>query len=537
MSSLDSLNMKILRRVIVLSLVSLSFVVFSSSSVAEASFKLVDYTTKNGVHNWEKWKEGNDYREVFRYPGNNSDYPNNQYWTAPTGIKNNDALVELWGAGGNGGHGHTQYKGSGPGGGGSGGGAGGYIFALDKVTPGDRYFMYIGQAGTEIMKNKVGYDSRNQTNEIDDPTRLQGASAGGSASVFKWDVGLPNCSSNPNTQCNHGKAVGDRIIGAGGGGPGLSLFANPYGTCIEEGGGLFSAFQASGWSCFPKSMAWPPYGSGGFIFVDSAGMAWGGSNSNLFVLSKTNVDIFNQASQILYDIFTKDNKPVPPGLVDWIVHVIGTGGWPGNYEVKSSGTSVTGGGGGGKGVVISRYPNSVNDYYSGDIYYYYLPQSASGEAGGGWCCGYDSTYATGNPGAGAPATVSPFNGYSFGAGGDGKMKEDEWGVGGNGGAVVSYTICSEADPDCNSFLPTNGFIDIGLRVNQGTVSVPDIQKIAIENPSSVTTSKLIIFKNGHTYHVALVDPGDADATKVRVVLQDGTSKALRKYTGSDPVVN
>ncbi len=528
---------KTFKRMVVFSLVYLGAFLFSGTSVAEATFKLVDHTEKNGINNWEKWKEGYDYREIFRYPGNNNTYPNNHYWTAPEGIKNNEALVELWGAGGNGGHGHTYYKGSGPGGGGSGGGAGGYIFAIDKVTPKDRYFMYIGQAGTEIMKNKVGYDSRNQTNDVDDPTRLQGASAGGSASVFKWDVGLPSCNSNPNTQCNQGKAVGDRIIGAGGGGPGLSLFANPYGSCIEEGGGLFSAFQASGWSCFPKLMAWPPYGGGGFIFVDSDGIAWGGSNSNLLVLSKTNVDIFNQASQILYDIFTKDNKPIPSGLVDWITHMIGTGGWPGNYEVNSSGTSITRGGGGGKGVVINRYPNSVNDYYSSDIYYYYLPQGSSGEPGGGWCCGYDATYATGAPGKGGPASVSPFTGYAFGAGGDGKLKEDQWGVGENGGAVISYTICPEADPDCNSLLPTNGFIDIGLRVNQGTASVPSIQKIAIEDPEGVPTSNLIIWKNNKKYHIALVDPSDKDATKVVILLPDGAKKALMRYTGTNPIVN
>ena len=84
---------------------------------------------------------------------------------------------------------------------------------------------------------------------------------------------------------------------------------------------------------------------------------------------------------------------------------------------------------------------------------------------------------------------------------------------------------------------SNNFIDIGLRVNQGTPTSPNIQHIAIESVVTppATPSKLRIAKNGTAYgtnifHVALVDPGDANATKVRIKLADGSVKALRSCT-------
>lgn len=72
------------------------------------------------------------------------------------------------------------------------------------------------------------------------------------------------------------------------------------------------------------------------------------------------------------------------------------------------------------------------------------------------------------------------------------------------------------------------FIDIGLRVNQGTQTVPDIQKIAIEDPSGSVSSPLMIAKGGVKYHVALVDPSDPFATKAHIRLASGVVKALRK---------
>lgn len=73
------------------------------------------------------------------------------------------------------------------------------------------------------------------------------------------------------------------------------------------------------------------------------------------------------------------------------------------------------------------------------------------------------------------------------------------------------------------------FIDIGLKVNQGTQSVPDIQKIAIEDPSGTLSSPLMIAKGSTKYHVALVDPSDPFATKVHIRLASGITKALRKF--------
>lgn len=72
------------------------------------------------------------------------------------------------------------------------------------------------------------------------------------------------------------------------------------------------------------------------------------------------------------------------------------------------------------------------------------------------------------------------------------------------------------------------FIDIGLKINQGTQVSPDIQKIAIEDPSGSVSSPLMIAKNGTKYHIALVDPSDPFATKAHIKLAGGVIKALRK---------
>ncbi len=76
---------------------------------------------------------------------------------------------------------------------------------------------------------------------------------------------------------------------------------------------------------------------------------------------------------------------------------------------------------------------------------------------------------------------------------------------------------------------TASFIDIGFRVNQGTLTSPDIQRIAIENPSSPVSSPLKLAKNGIKYNVALVDPSHPLATKVHIKLADGIIKALRRF--------
>lgn len=76
---------------------------------------------------------------------------------------------------------------------------------------------------------------------------------------------------------------------------------------------------------------------------------------------------------------------------------------------------------------------------------------------------------------------------------------------------------------------TVSYIDIGLRVNQGTTASPDIQRIAIEDPSGFVSSPLKIAKNGIKYNVALVDPSHPLATKVHIRLADGITKALRKF--------
>ncbi len=79
------------------------------------------------------------------------------------------------------------------------------------------------------------------------------------------------------------------------------------------------------------------------------------------------------------------------------------------------------------------------------------------------------------------------------------------------------------------------FIDIGLKVNQGTNILPDIQSIAIEDPLTATSSTLMISKNNNIYRVALVDISDPNASKIHLKNKDGTIVALRKYTSTiDP---
>ncbi len=68
-----------------------------------------------------------------------------------------------------------------------------------------------------------------------------------------------------------------------------------------------------------------------------------------------------------------------------------------------------------------------------------------------------------------------------------------------------------------------GVVDIGLRAYDGT----GIIKIACE-PAGTLTSPLRISKNGTTYAVTLVDPADANASKIRVKTSSGI-KALKKY--------
>ncbi len=68
-----------------------------------------------------------------------------------------------------------------------------------------------------------------------------------------------------------------------------------------------------------------------------------------------------------------------------------------------------------------------------------------------------------------------------------------------------------------------GVVDIGLRAYDGT----NVIKIACE-PTGTLTSPLRISKNSTIYAVTLVDPTDANASKIRVKTSSGI-KALKKY--------
>jgi hypothetical protein len=65
--------------------------------------------------------------------------------------------------------------------------------------------------------------------------------------------------------------------------------------------------------------------------------------------------------------------------------------------------------------------------------------------------------------------------------------------------------------------------DIGLRAYDGTAII----RIPVE-PAGLLTSPLRIAKNGVTYGIALVDPADPRASKLRVQTKSGT-KALARF--------
>jgi len=72
-------------------------------------------------------------------------------------------------------------------------------------------------------------------------------------------------------------------------------------------------------------------------------------------------------------------------------------------------------------------------------------------------------------------------------------------------------------------ISAQSYQDVGLRVYDGTGTI----SIAVE-PLGTLTSPLRIYKNGNIYGIALVDPSDPDASKIRIQASSGI-KALRKY--------
>ncbi len=77
------------------------------------------------------------------------------------------------------------------------------------------------------------------------------------------------------------------------------------------------------------------------------------------------------------------------------------------------------------------------------------------------------------------------------------------------------------------------FMDIGLRINQGTLLIPDITHIAVEIEGMFrddVSSKLRIVKNNKIYRIALVEVNDPNASKARISLGNGVVKSLRACT-------
>lgn len=66
-------------------------------------------------------------------------------------------------------------------------------------------------------------------------------------------------------------------------------------------------------------------------------------------------------------------------------------------------------------------------------------------------------------------------------------------------------------------------VDVGLRMHDGTKT----EKLAADDKPSASPMKFK--KDGATYGVMLVNPNDPDATKGRVRLASGETKALKRY--------
>ena len=97
-------------------------------------------------------------------------------------------------------------------------------------------------------------------------------------------------------------------------------------------------------------------------------------------------------------------------------------------------------------------------------------------------------------------------------------------------SIVAANGCDITIPPCPcgntcAPLPTND-MDIGLRINQGTSTVPQVVAIAAER--GAVTSPLRIAKYGTIYGIRLVAPGDPKATKWHIEL-GGRVWALKAY--------
>jgi len=91
-----------------------------------------------------------------------------------------------------------------------------------------------------------------------------------------------------------------------------------------------------------------------------------------------------------------------------------------------------------------------------------------------------------------------------------------WG-GTSGSDSVTVNVSAPPPTACN------GGVDIGLRMNDGTV----FKAAAQPGDESAITSSLRIFQNGRKYGIVLVDPSDANASKYRVQTPSGI-KAICK---------
>ena len=135
--------------------------------------------------------------------------------------------------------------------------------------------------------------------------------------------------------------------------------------------------------------------------------------------------------------------------------------------------------------------------------WYELPGSRHEGGGGEGDAGYDTgqiNYTTSiNNVQGLRTTV---HSYGLATGGEGKARASGW----------IYEIQAWGE----------NYVDIGLRAHDGI----GIVKIACE-PAGILISPLRIHKNGTTYAIVLVDPGDARASRIRIRTSLGI-KALAK---------
>jgi len=431
--------------------------------------------------------------------------PSQTTWTVPVGV--NKIKIQLWGAGGAGGSGKVvdgiHYPGMG-------GGAGSYAESIYSVSPNDQFVIDIGRGGRSVVN--------------------AASTQGGFTVIRKKPLtsgvgGIPDGTSDVSLQAGPGSGGVSYLKGVptnlftvsvtlqGGASQTFSLPAFSTDPTVAIAGGSATDCYGNPTKLYYGNDTQRTFFHGEHGFGQIAGSLykvtnWASINYAPYDCKTTTLPFYYLTplivtTQSLVDFYTNNGKAdIGPWLND-----IGGGGDTRGFLIAGTGNIYFTGP---TPTVRSGHPGGFPKYLGANV-----PLAASN--GGDGPLGEKGGIA-GNNGHGTDMNI---DGASPSAGGGGA----ENGLGGYGGdGLVVITDVSSSN-----------YIDIGLRIQQGTQAVPDIKHLAIEDPGSSPTSPLKIVKNGTSYgtnifHVALVDPTDSNATKIHIKLADGSIKALRSCT-------